>query len=221
MLEKNRLARYKKLAMEKRIWIERMEVNNLIYEKLKTQYDDIVSVKGRVDDYVEALDYLSNLIVGVELDYRNYRLDCINAVITDVLGEIFPQERFQAKVVCDFKNTTNKSYLRLIRPDGSVSMPIIGEGKLCQYLISYASVLGILRMLGYKNLYVDEAFGVAAKERLGQIGGLIERAANDGMQILLVSQDNLLYADLARREIHLKKDYNQNCVVITEVKDFG
>jgi len=74
--------------------------------------------------------------------------------------------------------------------------------------------------LGVNNLYVDEAFGVAAPEILGEIGQVIQHHVDNGMQIVIISQNPGLYQDLPRHEIRLKTNTATNEVIVESEIDY-
>lgn len=52
-----------------------------------------------------------------------------------------------------------KNYAQLILydRDGNERMPFVQEGKMCQYLISFAAVKGVTTALGSDTMFIDEA----------------------------------------------------------------
>ena len=77
---------------------------------------------------------------------------------------------------------------------------------------------GIVKGLGIKNLYVDEAFGVAAPEIMGEIGKVVQHSVDDDLQIIMIAQNPCVYQDLPRHEITLKKDpVTKSVHVVSEI----
>ena len=74
--------------------------------------------------------------------------------------------------------------------------------------------------MGITNLYVDEAFGVAAPDILGDLGQLLYEQVDDGMQVIIISQNPGLYQDIPRREIHLKRDSVTKSVSVIKQADY-
>ena len=113
-------------------------------------------------------------------------------------------------------------YLQMLRVcSGFMRKPQMSEGKLCQYLISFAAVYSVVKSLGGSSIYVDEAFGVASTARLGDVGEMLNKCVHDGMQIILVSQKADLYCEIPHREIVMHKDSISDSVIIDNITDYG
>lgn len=105
------------------------------------------------------------------------------------------RQGFKAEITCDFKRGNNKASLRLIDRAGNVHLPYLSEGKLCQYLISFATTIGVVKGLNTQTVYVDEAFGVSSKANLPKIGEILQESINDGLQVILISQSTVIDGD--------------------------
>lgn len=183
--------------------LERARVVNDQVDTLREEHDNIRSVASEVQLYRDDLSLLKTAVTTEINEYQNRRIEYLNNLITDSLAEIFPERGWIADIRCDF---SRKNICKLVLKDrnGHVSLPKVGQGKLLQYLISFAAVAGITKGLGYNNLFIDEAFGVAAVKRLSDIGDIIKKQIEDGMQIILVSQNPSLYNQLPRHVYNLK-----------------
>lgn len=140
--------------------------------------------------------------------------------ITEEIAKIFPNEGYTAKINYDYKNRNKVATLSLIDLKGHESSPEICEGLLLQYLISYSVVIAIAKALNISNLYIDEAFGAASSDNLPKIGDRIKDSVADGIQTLMITQREELYADIPRREIVLEKNPNTKSVQIVSCKDY-
>lgn len=197
--------------------LERAKINNEMREKLVTKRDSLASIVSELKQYIATLKKVNAAIDTEDHQYKNRRLDYLNELITESLAKIFPDDLLEARVECDF-NRTNTVTLSLYDKYGNVLEPYMCSGKLQQYLISFASVAGIAAGLGKHNLYVDEAFGVAAPEILGEIGKVVQQNVENGTQVVIISQNPGLYQDLPRHEIHLQTDVkNQEVKVVSEI----
>ena len=119
------------------------------------------------------------------------------------------------------RTTKENNVVKLVLTDawGNVFYPRMGNGMLVQYLTSFAAVSCITRTLGYKNLFIDEAFGCSSMNNLPVIGQLLGDLVSSGMQIVCVSQNPALYQDLPRHEICLEMNKEGTGVLMKE-KDF-
>lgn len=190
-------------------------------DRLYTQHTELKELLKSLDAYTGTLKVMQGRAVKENDNFRTGRLGFLSEEITESLAEIFPEDGFKAEVTCSFNR---KDSVKLIITDkrGNVFAPSMCSGKLQQYLISFSSISCITRTLGIKVLYVDEAFGASSMDNLPKIGECLERMVEEnGMQVILVSQNPGLYQDIkGRREIHLVTDRERGCAQIEKVLDF-
>lgn len=193
------------------------EENNRHRDILETEKAKAERLLGELNRYRERLGILKAAVEKENDRFRTRRSEFLNDAITESVAKIFPQMGLTAKVYCDY-NRKNKTKMSLFDKYGREHLPRICQGKLMQYLISFAAVAGITKGLGIRNLYVDEAFGAGAEEILPEVGQVVQAQIEDGMQIILVSQHKGLYRDLPRHVISLQTDLEHDCVVVKEVE---
>ncbi|NBH96596.1 hypothetical protein D7Y41_02625 [Anaerotruncus sp. 1XD22-93] len=211
---------YREKILEKKLQLERSKVMNQELLKLNAKKDAIQQVKDDLSAYVDLLFYLKRTVLAEDTAFRERRVEYLNNVITEELQKIFPHSGLQAKIAYNDKYSRTKATLRLVDSDGYSRKPKIAEGKLCQYLISFAAVNGVVRSLGYSNIYVDEAFGVSSPENLPRVGESLQQSIDSGMQIVLVSQNPALYESIPRQEIHLRHEPADGRTVIDNIAEY-
>lgn len=199
--------------------LERAKMNNAEREKLIAERDELVELQSEMEQYLRDTKRLISSIETEDRAFKKRRSEYLNAIITASLQEIFPNDELCAKLNYNFDRKSDVS-LELLDADLNELFPDICSGKLQQYLISFAAVAGIANGLGVKNLYIDEAFGVAAPAILGEIGKVVQKRVEQGMQILVIAQNPGLYQDLPRREIKLQKDPVRKRVEVVSETDF-
>lgn len=199
--------------------LERAKLNNVEREKLVVRREKLAELLAEMEQYQRDVKVFGEAVANEDRTFKNRRLTYIDALITDALAEIFPEEHLTAKVTHEFYRKS-EAVLTLMDADGFETDPDICSGKLQQYLISFAAVSGIVCGLGISNLFIDEAFGVAAPEVLGDIGELLQQKADAGLQIVVIAQNPGLYQDLPRREIKLRKDPIQKRVKVVSITDY-
>lgn len=187
--------------------------------KFKSEKEKLTKFIMEVQTYWENLALVRTAVIKESNSFQTRRIEYLNDLITVALKEIFPTECVSAKITYDYSRKDTVK-LELIGDDGYVSSPKVGEGQLMQYVISFAAVTGITRGLGFQNVFIDEAFGVAAVEKLSQLGSIIDNYVKQGMQIILVSQNPSLYSDIAHREIVLQKDPKTKITSVVDIVDY-
>ena len=212
---------YSRLS-NKRIELERQKsVNNQI-QVLSEKLSKSEQLLEDIRQYRINLKQLKTIISVEDDSFKERRISYLNDVVSDSLLRIFPLQGFKAKISCDFKRGNNKASLRLIDRSGNVHLPYLSEGKLCQYLISFAATIGVVKGLNTQTVYVDEAFGVSSKANLPKIGEILQETIDDGLQVILISQNSELYNSISRREIHLIDKGNGSIadVVVANEEDY-
>lgn len=204
----------------KRANIEKAKVINESRKKLEVRHNALDDLAHDIQEYKENLKILGIRVTKENDNFRTKRLEYLSASITDAIADVFPDKNLKAIVSCDFKRK-NAVDLRLLDEDNHLIKPSIGNGKLMQYLISFSSVSRIVQSLGYHSLFVDEAFGVASESNLPVVGEIIKQKVEDGLQIVLVSQNAALYQDVARREIRLAYDFTDKKAKLCDIVDIG
>lgn len=197
-----------------------VKANNEKIEKIRAKKDSVEALLEKIDKYIRNLKFLLKVIVIEETRFRERRLDFVNKSITQSLDLIFPDENFAAFVDCDINRDKGYAQLFLRDPDGNDRIPSIQEGKMCQYLISFAAIVAVTSALNSSSIFIDEAFGAASEDNIQKMGPVLERLARNGMQIILVSQNSTLYENIERREICFHKDPLSRKVIIDDVKDY-
>lgn len=195
------------------------EVNNSRFDDMRTKLLKLADLQTDIAEYLADLYSINAAAREAEHNYQNRRIQYLNVLITDALKEIFPKEDLRVEIIYDFhrKDTIR---LKLVDRFGNESNPMIAQGQLMQYVISFVAVAGITTGLGYKNLFIDEAFGVAAASKLPDLGDILKSYIDKGMQIILVSQNDNLYKGIPHRVINLEKDGATGLTSIVSTLDF-
>lgn len=199
--------------------LEKAKEDNRRRDELLVKQSSVLELLNDIKVYRGSLNVIRTAIEHENNEFQNRRLLFLNDLITDSIAEIFPQLGISAEVKCDF---SRKEKTRMLLHDraGHVFTPKISQGKLMQYLISFAAISGIVRGLNVSNIFIDEAFGAAAVNILEDLGKIIQKNVDAGVQVVLVAQNPALYRDLPRHEIVLETDLESSKVVIVEEKDW-
>lgn len=200
---KARKAFYDKKLAYKQIDLEHKKIENARVEKYRKELGECNALCDRARIYLNTVKYTEAAVVKAAREYQTQRIDSLNDIITDAISQIFPDEHITAKLSCDFSRT-DKVSLVLYDEHGDAFSPAMCKGKLMQYLISVAAVAAITKSLGYNNIYIDEAFGVARVDHLEDLGELLQSFVDTGLQTIIISQNPILYQNLKRHEIHLE-----------------
>ena len=214
------LAIYDRKIIDKRLELERIIIKNRQIEQLRQKEADLIDLISSVSTYRDNLHTLNAIVQKEDNAFKERRIGYLNDEITENLLRIFPSKGFTARIDCDLKRGTGKASLKLIDKEGRVHIPYISEGKLCQYLISFAATIGAIKGLETNTIYIDEAFGVASADNLPKIGKILQDAISKDLQIILISQNASLYEEIPHRVLSLVEDPTDSSVILKDVKDY-
>lgn len=80
---------------------------------------------------------------------------------------------------------------------------------------------GLAKFLDISDtMFIDEAFGAASADNTQKMGPIIQNIAENGIQVILVSQNSSLYENIPHREIYFHKDSITQSVVIDSITDY-
>lgn len=205
--------------VDMKMQLERANATNQQYEELDRKRLELVELNQSYEKYLSDLKRLKLMVTEEDSNFKQRRVNYLNEIITEKVSQFFPDEEFKAKITYDTRYNTVKAGLVLIDPYGNFRKPSIAEGQLCQYLISFAAIDGIISSINKHNIYIDEAFGVSSKENLVKVGEMLAKSAASGMQIILISQDAGIYEDIDHREITIYKDSATGSTVVDSIVD--
>lgn len=197
---------YKSKLLEKKVQLERGKMLNAERERIQQKLLAVQELERELRQHLESLKTLKTIVTKEDDEFKKRRINYLSDRITEVLATIFPEEQFEAEIVYDFKYGSDKAFLTLKDKNGKIRIPFISEGKLCQYLISFASTVSTVMGLGASEIFIDEAFGVSSSTNLPKVGEIIREYSENGLQFFIISQNADLYNDIPRREIHFHKD---------------
>ena len=213
------LAIYDRKIVDKKLELERVRMRNKQIEQLRQKESDLQELLQEVQNYRDNLHTLNAIVHNEDNAFKERRIGYLNDEITENLLKIFPSKGFTARIDCDLKRGTGKASLRLIDKEGRVHIPYISEGKLCQYLISFAATIGAVKGLDTNTVYIDEAFGVASADNLPEIGEILQDSVSENLQIILISQNKSLYEEIPHRLIALEEDPMDGSVILKGITD--
>lgn len=203
-----------------RIQLEKDRLNNEKVDYYKKCLNELECLCDRAEQYTDSLKLVEAAVIKEIHDYQIRKIDYLNDLITKAISRIFPQRKVRAELKSDFSRTDKVSLLLYDDMD-NMFIPYVCEGKLMQYLISVSAVAAITKSLSCSNIFIDEAFGVARMDHLEDLGDLLQSFVDEGLQVVVISQNPALYNSLKRHEIHLKTvdGIYETYAEVSEIKD--
>lgn len=173
---------------------------------LTKNLNEVKELRAEIENNITAYKTLIKVTKAEDLNYKNRRLAFIEENLDNYIDLIFPNEGFKAKINCGVKYNTERAVLTLQNKVGRISKPKRLEGKLCRQLINFSATKVISECFNLNKLYLDEAFTASSRENLTKISTIVKSAIDSGAQIILIEQEDGVYKDLPRREIHISKN---------------
>lgn len=173
---------------------------------LTKNLNEVKELRAEIENNIAGYKTLIKITKAEDLNYRNRRLAFIEENLDNYIDLIFPNEGFKSKINCRVKYNSERAVLTLENKVGRVSKPKRLEGKLCRQLINFSATKVISECFNLYKLYLDEAFTASSRTNLTKISTIIKSAVESGTQILLIEQEDGVYKDLPRREIHISKN---------------
>lgn len=210
---------FEKKLMEKKLKLEQITSSNKEFEQLSAEKIRGDEILGVLEMYTRDLNDLLANVNREDKDYRNRRINFLNTEITKMLNKFFPNKNLEASIVFDDKYKNSNAFLNLVDGEGDVRNPANTEGMFEQYLISFTAVTTVLQTLSKNIVFIDEAFGVASKNNLPRIAECLAQSCGNGMQIILATQDPLLFNTIPHRVTNLILNPITDAVEIESVVD--
>lgn len=214
-----RLSRIRNVASNQNLNIQIIKNNKAKADSLKSQLSSLEEVISLAEIYVNNLHNIQVTAKNKYAEYQKLRVGFAENSLKENIDFLFPDRGFTPVIDYEFSRNNVKCSLSLIDAKGNRRTPKITEGGFLQQLIGYTSAISILRLLGSKSFYIDEAFSQAStesKEAMQDI--LYNYTKNDGIQTILISQSSDCYDKLPRREFKLK--FNNGICSLDSVEDF-
>lgn len=210
---------FEKKILENKLKLEQITISNKEFTQLSADKSAGDEIAMGLELYLANLKDLWDNVNREDKDYRNRRIDFLNSEITKMLEKFFPNKNLIANIVFDDKYKNSNAYLNLIDSDGDLRNPANTEGMFGQYLISFTAVTTVLQTMDKHIIFIDEAFGVASKKNLPKIADVLLKSCEEGMQIILATQDPLLFNTIPHRVINLNLNPVTDSVEVASIDD--
>lgn len=194
---------------------EKNQIRSSLVEKAKNLEELVFNLN-------EHLTMLENILVfakSSDAKYKEKRISFIEDTLASHLDKLFPGE-FTPKLLPQVIRNKKTMKLILVDQNGKAHTPKMSAGGMMKSLITFASCISVINLLGTKIIFIDEAFGNGSETKKAEMGDILLSYLNAGVQMIIVSQSSSLYQDLPRREINLRKDSLTQSVVIESMEDW-
>ena len=216
---RSRLNRIRNVANSQNLNISIIKNNKERSDSLKARLDSIDEVISLSNFYANSLHNILITTRDKYAEYQRNRVGFAENSLKENIDFLFPDRGFTPIIDYEFSRNNVKCSLTLRDKNNNIRKPKITEGGFLKQLIGYTSAISILRLLGSKTFYIDEAFSQASSDSKDAMQNIIYNyTKNDGIQTILISQSPECYYQLPRREFRLEF-LNDKCH-LKSVQDF-
>lgn len=203
-----------RLKLLKRAY-SRAERENNLYQECVAQIAELKRKKEYIESLMIATKNLNTVIAKEEQVWREAVLRFLEAEIAEYLDFVYPNDGYCVQLSTRLlrgKLTVEasvRSYCSGVIP-GSVSD---SQGRLFQQIVSFAALLGIMKILGVNTVYIDEAFSGCSKGNMMQVNAILERVRAKGFNLVLIAQDSTLAQNIAGNILLLERTLDNKTIV--------
>lgn len=209
---KERIKHVENKITSKELYIANAKENNKNCEIYSRQYKEINELIADIEIHKNQLINILKISKLKDTEYREKRLSYLENYILENLQYIFPDEYLIPKIMTPQKYGVNRTKLVLVDALGMERSTENCAGGLMQQLISYSSAVSVTQLCGCNTFFIDEAFGNSSISNKSLVGNLLKRYIDNGQNVIMITQDPLLYESINRREIHLVKELGETKV---------
>ena len=165
-----------------------------------------------------ALHLLSHLISKEEESWQAEVLRTLEAEILQDLSFVFPTDGYSVSLSARLVRgkihieAETKSYFT---PEMAGDIADT-QGRLFQQIVSFAALIGIMKILGVNTVYVDEAFSGVATENIGKVNSLLRSISERGFNLIIIAQNASMAAGLECNVLRLSRSIDNKTSITTE-----
>lgn len=198
------------------------ESDNLKIKQIEDELEVLNAKASLMSRYIRSTHNILLATKDAYSEYQKSRIAFIEISLKDNIDALFPKRNFTPIIDYTMYRNQIRSLLILKDPKGNTRYPDITEGGFLQQLIGYTSAMSILKLLGSKVFYIDEAFSNASEKSKEEMQSIIYGYTElDGLQTIMISQSSKTYEGLPRREFHLEFDNEADEAKLVKVKDYN
>lgn len=161
------------------------------------------------------IQVFERIIIEQEKAWQDSVLKLLEAEIMEALSIIYPNDGYSVKL--------SARVLRgKVHIDGSVKSYFSQEmpwdlsdtqGRLFQQVVSFSALICIMKIMGAKTVYIDEAFSGASKQKVTLVNKLLSHVAERGCDIVLIAQDVSMASNIDANVLVLERSLDNKTTV--------
>lgn len=197
---------------------KKAQQSNKLYEEAQSRQ---IGHKAQVDFLInlsESLHTLDLAITTRESEWRKAILSVLETEIINDLEFVYPSDGYQVSL--DTRVLRGKIHITAtVMSTFANDFPgkIKGtQGRLFQQVVSFATLIGIMSLLGVKTIYVDEAFSGSSKNNIARINQLLLHFQERGFNLVIIAQDMSIATNIPANCIYLTRTTDNKTLIAQE-----
>ena len=192
--------------------------NNAVYTDASKSVAEIRAQIGYIRGIGHGLRLLESIIAEREKEWREAVLRDIEAEIMQDLSFVYPDDGYSVKLSSRIlRGKVHVDAYASSYFSGDISGDVCdSQGRLFQQIVSFAALIGVMRILNVNTIYIDEAFSGASKKNVSKINRLLKSVQERGINIILIAQDTSMAYGIDANSLILTRSLD-NKTSITQI----
>lgn len=206
-------------------FVRRLNILEKTFSRIEHTNKEFLRISKDIEVAEKKLSLIRNLngnvqalldtITTSEKQWRAAILSIIECEISKYLGYVYPEDNYTVNLSCDIKYGKIKVQAT-VSSNSFENLKVDTQGRLFVQIVSLATVSSIMKLKGVRTIYLDEAFSGASKENMTIMGRIISDMVSEGMNLVLIIQnEDLIPGDVDWHGLYVKRDM-MNRATITE-----
>lgn len=174
--------------------------------------ENIETMKQANKDYDLIIE---NIDKALEIN-ETLRLGILRRRVTENVAEVWPRDNYQVSYEVE-KYAKDRVVTMMCEQDGRNDPVKMQSGHLFRQVASFSTSTEIQMLLGCKTIFVDEALNSGDEESMEDLGVIISRLNQMGVQVIMIEHKHEIYNNLPRTQYNLYRDTNTNKVEVNKI----
>lgn len=167
----------------------------------------------------EQLKSLDLNITSEESKWREAILSILETEIVTDLNYVFPDDGYNIQL-------STRVLRGKIHIEAKVASTFAGnipgkirstQGRFFQQVVSIASIIGVMELLGIRTVYVDEAFSGASEYNVRKVNKLLAKLKERGFNLVVIAQNTSMANGIAANRLFLQRSLDNQTIITQEV----
>ena len=189
--------------------------NNKTYSDAIAYQSSCKSKLLYIDNIAGSLQMLDKLIANEESSWQDMVLRILEDEITRDLAYVYETDGYTVNL----STRVLRGKIRVEAQVHSYFMPDVPgdisdtQGRLFQQIVSFAALVGIMRILKVQTIYIDEAFSGAVTDNVQKINKLLAHVQSRGFNLVIIAQNAEMSRGISANTLFLTRSIDNKTTV--------